>query len=128
MNVDNTPSPDEVKVKLCFFVSVRNATGRSVCGGKRIGSTVGMVFAPELNCGAKACLVAGCGRGWTGYAGVPKPGDDEYSCVFETGVGPGLNMVAGNFGVDTGSSMIICANKEIRLIQHRMSITNNEVV
>ena len=38
-----TCNADEVRVRLCFFVNVRKASGRNVAGGRRIGNIVGVV-------------------------------------------------------------------------------------
>ncbi len=42
MNVANSCSADDVSVRLCFFVKVRNAKGRNVAGGSSTGSIDGL--------------------------------------------------------------------------------------
>ena len=49
-----------------------------------------------------------------GYAGVPKPGDEENVCSFAAEVVPGLKAGGGSRGVDTGSSILI----ECQLLLH----------
>ena len=73
-NVDSSPNPEDVSVRLCFFVSVRKATGLSVCGGSKIGNTEGVTVL--FGFGANGCAIR-AGRLTIGYAGVPKPGDEE---------------------------------------------------
>lgn len=54
-----------MRVKLCFFVNVRNANGRRVAGGSIIGSMLALAGAgPGL-------------KGLIGYAGVPKAGEED---------------------------------------------------
>lgn len=65
MNVAKTCSADEVKVKLCFFVKVRNAKGRRVAGGSITGRILALAAGgPTLN-------------GLMGCAGVPNAGEDD---------------------------------------------------
>ena len=54
---------DDVRVSECFFVNVRNASGRRVAGGSMMGRI--------------AALGALTLKGFSGWAGVPKAGDDE---------------------------------------------------
>lgn len=82
MKVARTWSAEEVRVRLCFLVNVRNAKGRKVAGGRRIGSM--LAFA-----GAAAGL-----KGRMGCAGVAKAGDDEGIGFKGAGVGGGLNIGA----------------------------------
>lgn len=63
MKVASSCSADEVRVKLCFLVKVRNAKGRRVAGGRRIGKMV--------------ALVTGGANGLGVWAGVPKAVDEE---------------------------------------------------
>lgn len=71
-----------------------------------MGSTVGtLCVVAGFSCAAKGCLSVG-GRLLIGYAGVPKPGDEERSWSFEPAA-LGLNTCAGNLGVDTGSSIVL---------------------
>lgn len=64
MNVANNCSADDVSVRLCFFVNVRKARGRSVAGGISIGSIDGL----DVSGGFEIRI------GWTG---VPKAGEEE---------------------------------------------------
>lgn len=65
IKVANNCKAEDVSVRLCFFVNVRNANGRNVAGGRIMERM--LVFA-----------VAGTGlNGFIGYAGVPKAGDEE---------------------------------------------------
>lgn len=64
MNVAKICSADDVSVRLCFLVRVRNAKGRSVAGGSRIGSMDGFEDSEGLE-----TLI--------GYPGVPNAGDEE---------------------------------------------------
>jgi hypothetical protein len=82
MNVAKICSAEEVRVKLCFLVNVLKARGRKVAGGRRIGSILALTGAP-----------AGL-KGFMGYAGVPKAGDDEGIGFKGAGVGGGLNIEA----------------------------------
>ena len=43
MNVASAWSAEEPSVRLCFFVNVLKANGRSIGGGNSIGKTVGIV-------------------------------------------------------------------------------------
>lgn len=71
MKVARDWSADELRVRLCFFVKVLNASGRKVGGGKRIGRMVVML---GLNAGGGGmCLCVG----WIGCSGVPNAGEDE---------------------------------------------------
>ncbi len=65
MKAASTCRAEDVRVKLCFFVNVRNANGRKVAGGRIIGRMLAFD-------GAAAGL-----KGLIGYAGVPKAGDEE---------------------------------------------------
>jgi hypothetical protein len=58
---------------LCFFVKVRKASGRSVAGGRRIGSTVD--FATGFNAGG--ARIGAVLRGLMGWTGVPNAGDED---------------------------------------------------
>jgi hypothetical protein len=73
MKVANAPKADEVRVRLCFFVNVRKASGRNVAGGSRMGSTVG--FAAGLSAGG--ARIGAVLRGLMGCTGVPKAGEEE---------------------------------------------------
>lgn len=73
MKVANACRAEEVRVRLCFFVNVLNASGRRVAGGRRIGNTVG--FAAGLSAGG--ARMGAVLRGWMGWTGVPNAGDDE---------------------------------------------------
>lgn len=64
MKVANSCSAEDVRVKLCFFVKVRNANGLKVAGGRRIGRIVALVGGAMAN-GLSVC------------AGVPKAGDED---------------------------------------------------
>lgn len=65
MKLDRTCNAVEVSVKLCFFVKVRNAKGRNVAGGRRIGRTLGFASGAESSKGLIGCI------------GVAKAGEDE---------------------------------------------------
>lgn len=65
MNVANPCRAAELSVKLCFFVSVRNANGRRVAGGSITGNILGRV----------GCAL-GSGNG-IGCTGVAKAGEEE---------------------------------------------------
>jgi hypothetical protein len=45
-----------------------------------------------------------------GYAGVPKPGDEEKTCSLAGVFEAALNVREGNPGVDTGSSIVGCCS------------------
>ncbi len=104
MKVASSCSDEDVMVRLCFFVIVRNAKGRSMAGGSRIGSTAGVVG--FLNAGGGGRIASLAGREAIGYAGVANAGDDDgmASCaVFAV-----LNRGAGARGVsiESRSSML----------------------
>jgi hypothetical protein len=65
MNVANSWRVVDERVRLCFLVNVRKATGRSMDGGKRIGRT-------DVFPGRRLGFPDRIGR-----AGVPKAGEDE---------------------------------------------------
>ena len=69
MKVANAASADDVRVRLCFFVKVRNARGRRIAGGRRIGRTV-----VGLSWGGAMGAVRLGSIGWTG---VPKAGEED---------------------------------------------------
>lgn len=71
MNVARPCNADELRVKLCFFVNVRNANGLRVGGGSKIGNIVAIC---GLNAGGGGGRWAMLGIGWTGVANA---GDDE---------------------------------------------------
>ena len=62
-----------MRVRLCFLVKVRKASGRSVAGGRRMGRTV------DLAAGRRAggARIGAVRRGSMGWTGVPKAGDEE---------------------------------------------------
>ena len=64
---------EDVRVRLCFLVKVRNASGRRVAGGRSIGRTVD--FAAGLSAGG--ALIGAVLRGLIGWTGVPNAGDEE---------------------------------------------------
>ena len=76
----------EVRVRLCFFVKILNASGLRVAGGRRIGRIVG---------------TRGCGTllriGWTG---VPKAGEDEGSAFAAMASPPGLKKAAAGLSLE----------------------------
>jgi hypothetical protein len=82
MNVAKTCKAGELSVRLCFFVNVRNAKGRKVAGGRRIGKMLAFAGAAV---GLKGCM---------GYAGVPKAGDEEGIGFNGAGVFGALNIGA----------------------------------
>jgi hypothetical protein len=69
MNVASAASADEVRVRLCFFVKVRNASGLRVAGGSKMGRIV-----VGLSCGGGIGAVRLTLMGWTG---VPKAGEED---------------------------------------------------
>ena len=69
MNVASAASADDVRVRLCFFVKVRKACGRSVAGGRIMGRMDGLR--------AAGAGIGAVFRGRMGCAGVPKAGEDE---------------------------------------------------
>lgn len=73
MKVANAASADDVRVRLCFLVKVRNASGRSVAGGNSIGNTV--VRTGGFSDGGTR--MGAVRRGFMGWTGVPNAGDDE---------------------------------------------------
>lgn len=73
MKVASAWSADEVRVRLCFLVKVRKASGRSVAGGSSMGRTVGLAFGASAG-GARIGAVL---RGWMGWTGVPNAGEEE---------------------------------------------------
>lgn len=99
MNVASSCKDDDVMVRLCFFVIVRNAKGRSIAGGSKIGSTAGV--AGFLNAVGGGRIASLAGREAIGYAGVANAGDDDgmaSRAVFAV-----LNRGAGARGVPTES-------------------------
>jgi hypothetical protein len=62
-----------VRVRLCFLVNVRNASGRSVAGGRSTGRTVD--FGGGFSAGG--ARIAAVLRELMGWTGVPNAGDDE---------------------------------------------------
>lgn len=62
-----------MRVRLCFFVKVLNASGRRVAGGNNIGRTVD--FATGLRAGG--ARIGAVLRGLIGCTGVPNAGDEE---------------------------------------------------
>ncbi len=54
-----------MRVRLCFFVKVRKATGRRVGGGSKMGNTVG---------GGRTAVGM---WGFNGCSGVPNAGEDD---------------------------------------------------
>jgi hypothetical protein len=60
---------DEVRVRECFFVKVRKARGRSEAGGRMIGRM--------------AALEALTLKGFSGWTGVPKAGEEDGSAEEE---------------------------------------------
>ena len=77
---------EDVSVKECFLVKVRNARGRRVAGGRMIGSI--------------AALGALTLKGLSGWTGVPNAGEDDgraeegmWFCLRNMGAGV-LSMVA----------------------------------
>ena len=73
MNVASAASAEALRVRLCFFVKVLNASGRSVGGGRRVGKMVGIC---GLNAGGGGGGLAACGAGMR-RSGVANAGDDE---------------------------------------------------
>lgn len=73
INVASSCSADDVRVKLCFLVKVRNAKGRRVAGGRIMGRTAAFAGAGGWN-GLKGC------------AGVAKAGDEEGIAFDELGL------------------------------------------
>lgn len=73
MKVANACKADDVRVRLCFFVKVRNASGRSVAGGRRIGRTVG--FGAGLRVGG--ARIGAVLRGGIVWRGVPNAGEED---------------------------------------------------
>lgn len=69
MKLASAPRAEDVRVKLCFLVNVRKASGRNVAGGSSIGRIV-----EGLNCGGAIGFVR---RGRMGCAGVPNAGDED---------------------------------------------------
>lgn len=74
MNVAKTCNAEEFSVRLCFFVNVRNAKGRSVAGGRRIGRTLGFARG------------AASSKGLMGCTGVAKAGEEEGMGFWGAGV------------------------------------------
>ena len=63
MKVASSCKADEVSVRLCFLVKVRNASGRRVAGGRRIGKIL--------------ALGGGGTKGFNVCAGVPNAGEED---------------------------------------------------
>lgn len=80
MNVASDCNAGELRVRLCFFVKVRNASGRRDVAGKRIGRIVGI---DGLNAGCAIGLLGGL----KGCSGVPNAGEDD-------GIGFSVNLAA----------------------------------
>ena len=91
-------------MRLCFLVNIRNASGRKVAGGRRMGRMVGM---------------RGCGTLLrTGWTGVPKAGEDEGSTFAAGAVAnlPGLkNAATGPFSEFVWLSMALHVTATQRL-------------
>ncbi len=90
MKVASSCNAVDARVKLCFFVNVRNASGRNVAGGKRMGSIVALEGGAIEN-GLRVC------------AGVPKAGEDD-------GIGfkvEGVGALEGNIEATLGS-LLFC--------------------
>lgn len=68
-------SADEVSVRLCFLVKVRNAIGLSVAGGRRTGRIGAALLVPGPF-RRRASKAFGTGTR-IGCTGVAKAGDDE---------------------------------------------------
>jgi hypothetical protein len=85
---------EDVSVSECFFVNVRNASGRSVGGGRIIG-----------NIAALAALTAKGLRGWTG---VPKAGEEE-GIAEDGGTAPRFR----NMGAGVLSMMLLVSQSDI---------------
>ena len=62
-----------MRVRLCFFVKVLNASGRRVAGGSSMGRTVDLAEGFSAG-GARIGAVLRASMGWTG---VPNAGDEE---------------------------------------------------
>ena len=73
MKLANAWRADEVRVKLCFLVNVRKASGLKVAGGSNMGSTVG--FAAGFRAGG--ALIGAVLRGCMGWTGVPNAGEED---------------------------------------------------
>ena len=71
MKLANACSADDVSVRLCFFVNVRNARGLRVAGGRSMGSTDGLDGSEGL-----AIRI-----GWTGVLKAGDEGKLEFGCV-----------------------------------------------
>ena len=83
-----------------------------------MGSTDALADAAFVVGTAKACLMGAACRGWIGYAGVPKPGEDE-NCGFSiAGVAPALNKGGGSLGVAIGSSIFHILVRPLYLQHH----------
>jgi hypothetical protein len=81
MNVARTCNAEDVRVRLCFLVNVRKATGRRVAGGRRIGRILGFEIGAMVN-------------DRTGWAGVAKAGDEDGIGLRGAGVAGGRNIGA----------------------------------
>lgn len=80
---------EDVSVKLCFLVNVRNASGRRVAGGRMMGRI--------------AALGALTAKGLRGWAGVPKAGEEEGmaedgGCWFLRNMGAGVLSIMRSSG------------------------------
>lgn len=80
MKAASSCKAEDVRVRECFLVKVRKANGRSVAGGRMIGRMA-----------AFGALTA---KGFGGWTGVPKAGDEEgiadeggICCLRKTGAG-----------------------------------------
>ena len=92
-----------MRVRPCFLVNVRKATGRRVPGGRRTGRTVAgrivAVVVVEVETLVVLCVVGAAGAGAAagpvrrgllkGCRGVPKPGEED-GIGFGFGLGLGL--------------------------------------
>lgn len=81
MNVARTCKAEDVSVRLCFFVKVRNASGLRVAGGSNMGRMLGFDREGRL-------------KGRTGCTGVANPGDEEGIGLWGVGVGGTLKRDA----------------------------------
>ena len=104
MNVARAWSAEDVNVKSCFFVNVRNASGLNVAGGNIIGSTVDAFWAADFSNGG--AFMGAVRRGRIGCAGVPKAGEEEGMTFPGVGFGSvdGLGLLA-IFSIRIGASV-----------------------
>jgi hypothetical protein len=86
-----------------------------------MGKTVGalLVVAAAFNCAANGFAIS-AGRALRGYAGVPKPGEEEKTCSFAGVFDGALKVLVGRAGVCIGSSIVYDACRPQKRSERRV--------